>query len=132
MMTGGLARNLQNSGITVNDVSPGFVKTSLNRDARGFLAWMIKLSARLFAASAAKGADTPLWLASAPEVSEVTGAYFEKRQQRDPKFRDAAATSELLGTLSKTVNPKDLGQCEQVSAAKPEASLYRRLDTAMR
>ena len=48
---------------------------------------MINLMARLFAVSPAKGADTPLWVASAPELDGVTGKYFAARKEKPPKFR---------------------------------------------
>ena len=100
ILTGALARKLEGSGIAVNDAAPGFVNTDFNRNAHGFMATMINLSARLMAVSPAKGADTPLWVASAPELGGVTGRYFEKRREGDPRFRDPVVASELERALS--------------------------------
>jgi NAD(P)-dependent dehydrogenase (short-subunit alcohol dehydrogenase family) len=95
MLTWGLATQLEGSGVTANAAAPGFVRTEFNRHAHGFIAAMIGLSARLFAVTPEKGADTPLWVASAPELSGATGKYYETRQEKDGKFRDAAAIADL-------------------------------------
>jgi NAD(P)-dependent dehydrogenase (short-subunit alcohol dehydrogenase family) len=95
MLTWGLAKRLEGTGVTANAVSPGFVKTDFNRDAHGFRAAMINLSARLFAVSAEEGADTPIWAAAAPELASVTGRYFEGRKEKERKFDDPAAIAEL-------------------------------------
>jgi NAD(P)-dependent dehydrogenase (short-subunit alcohol dehydrogenase family) len=59
----------RHAGITVNAAIPGFVKTNFNDGAHGGMAAMIRLSVKLIGISAAKGADTPLWVATAPELT---------------------------------------------------------------
>jgi NAD(P)-dependent dehydrogenase (short-subunit alcohol dehydrogenase family) len=95
MLTWGMATRLDGSGVTANAASPGFVRTDFNQHARGLMATMIGLSAKLFAVPAAKGADTPLWVAAAPELAGATGKYFEGRKEKDGKYRDAAAIADL-------------------------------------
>jgi NAD(P)-dependent dehydrogenase (short-subunit alcohol dehydrogenase family) len=95
MLTWGLASQLEGSGVTANAAAPGFVRTDFNRNTHGFMSAMIGLSARLFAVTPEKGADTPLWVASAPELSGANGKYFDARQEKDGKFRDAAAIADL-------------------------------------
>jgi NAD(P)-dependent dehydrogenase (short-subunit alcohol dehydrogenase family) len=95
MLTWGQAARLEGSGVTANAAAPGFVRTEFNRNASGFMAAMIGLSSRLFAVSPAKGADTPIWVASAPELASATGKYFDARQEKDGKFRDPAAIADL-------------------------------------
>ncbi len=95
MLTWGLATRLEGSGITVNAASPGFVRSGFNRHAKGMMAMMIGLSARLMAVSTAEGADTPLWAAVAPELEGVTGRYFEDRKEKDGRFRDQGPIAEL-------------------------------------
>jgi NAD(P)-dependent dehydrogenase (short-subunit alcohol dehydrogenase family) len=95
MLTWGLAKELEGSGVTANAAAPGFVRTEFNRNTHGFMAAMISLSARLFAVTPEKGADTPLWVASAPELSTMTGKYYDARQEKDGKFRDVAVIADL-------------------------------------
>lgn len=69
------ARRLQGKGVTVNSLHPGAVRTNLLRN----LPWYLRVAAapvQLFFASPEKGARTPVYLASSPDVKDVTGAYF--------------------------------------------------------
>jgi len=100
MVTWAFAARLERYGVSVNAVAPGFVRTEMNRDARGLLAVMINLSAKVMASSPAAGADTPLWAAVAPELAGLTARYFEKRSEKDGKFRDPSAIAELDRILS--------------------------------
>jgi NAD(P)-dependent dehydrogenase (short-subunit alcohol dehydrogenase family) len=95
MLTWGLAYRLAGTRVTANAAAPGFVRTEFNRNARGMQAAMINVSARLFGASPAKGADTPLWASVAPELGGVTGKYFVGRAEKDGGIRDAAAIRDL-------------------------------------
>ncbi len=75
LFTNELARRLAGTGVIVNSVHPGGVATNLGRNngvlARGFIAM-----AGLFSHTPEKGAETQVYLASAPEVEGVTGEYF--------------------------------------------------------
>ena len=74
-----LARRLAGTGVTANALHPGTVRTGYggDGDARGFLAFGIKI-AQPFFLSPAKGARTSVYLASSPEVEGVSGQYFDK------------------------------------------------------
>jgi NAD(P)-dependent dehydrogenase (short-subunit alcohol dehydrogenase family) len=89
------AAQLGKDGITVNGAAPGFVKTDFNQNARGFTATMIGLFANLMAVSPAEGADTPLWAAASREAEGKTGKYFDKRTEKESKFREADVLAEL-------------------------------------
>jgi NAD(P)-dependent dehydrogenase (short-subunit alcohol dehydrogenase family) len=95
MLTWGLAGRLAGQGVCANTAAPGFVRTGFNRNARGPRTAMINLMVRLFAVSPAKGADTPLWAASAPELDGVTGTSFAARKEHPPKFTGAGPIAEL-------------------------------------
>ena len=95
MLTWGLAARLDGSGVTANAAAPGFVRTDFNQHAHGFTASMINVMARLFAVTPAKGADTPLWVAAAPELATANGKYFDGRKEKDGKFREPAAIADL-------------------------------------
>lgn len=80
MTTYELARRLEGTGISVNVLHPGFVRTNFGKgDAGRGRRLMFKLSG-VFARSAKKGAETPVYLASAPEVEGVSGKYFSNRK----------------------------------------------------
>ncbi|MAG37314.1 MAG: short-chain dehydrogenase [Dehalococcoidia bacterium] len=74
-----LSRRLEGTGVTANSVHPGFVATNIFRDAPLWMRAALGL-VRPFILSPDQGADTVLYLATAPEVAEVSGRYFEKRK----------------------------------------------------
>jgi NAD(P)-dependent dehydrogenase (short-subunit alcohol dehydrogenase family) len=76
-----LARRLEGTGVTVNALHPGFVATHIGQsDMRPSLRAIARVM-MLFGISPEKGAATSLYLASSPDVANVTGKYFEKSQQ---------------------------------------------------
>ena len=93
-----LARRLEGSGVTANSLHPGTVRTGYGADgdARGLLAFGIKISAPFFL-SPAKGARTSVYLASDPDVAGVSGQYFVKCKAKQPKrwARDPEAARRL-------------------------------------
>lgn len=95
MLTWGLSGRLAGTGVTANAAAPGFVRTDFNRNATGVRAAMIGISARLFAVSPAKGADTPLWASVDSTLGAVTGKYFDGRVEKDGGARDADSIAEL-------------------------------------
>jgi NAD(P)-dependent dehydrogenase (short-subunit alcohol dehydrogenase family) len=100
MLTWALAGQLAGSPATANTAAPGFVRTGFNRNARGPRAVMIGLSARLFGVSAAKGADTPLWVATAPELAGVSGQSFAGRKQEPAKYTEPGPVAELVALVT--------------------------------
>lgn len=77
-----LARRLSGTGLTVNALHPGFVKSELYRDF-GIFTPLVKLSATMFGKSTVEGAQTSIYLASAPEVAGVTGKYFSESKPKE-------------------------------------------------
>lgn len=90
-----LARRLP-STVTANSLHPGGVRTNLARGGGGWFSLGFRL-AWPFLISAAKGADTVIWLASSPDVEGVSGQYFEKRRPIGPNpiARDAVVARRL-------------------------------------
>ncbi len=72
-----LARRLQGTGVTVNCLNPGAVRTKIWSQA-GALTPLFRFMS-LFMLSAEKGAQSPLYLAASPEVEGVSGKYFDKK-----------------------------------------------------
>ncbi len=77
-----LARRLGPASVCSNAVHPGSVATNVARDSR-LLSLGIRVAQPLLR-SPAQGAATPLWVASAPELTGVTGKYFADAKERTP------------------------------------------------
>jgi NAD(P)-dependent dehydrogenase (short-subunit alcohol dehydrogenase family) len=94
-----LARRLDGTGVTVNALHPGFVRSDFGRDGDlgGIYGWGIKYVAAPFAISPERGARTTIYLASSPEVAGVTGGYFYKGKPATPSgaAQDDAAARRL-------------------------------------
>jgi NAD(P)-dependent dehydrogenase (short-subunit alcohol dehydrogenase family) len=101
-----LARRLAGTGVTSNALHPGFVATSFfsTPAMKPLLGRLMGLASRVVAISPEEGAKTSIFLASAPEVEEVTGRYFyrSKRAEPSPAARDPDAARRLW-TLSEEI-----------------------------
>lgn len=91
-----LARRLEGTGVTVNALHPGFVATNIGQN-NGCLFKLISPLMKLIARRPEEGAQTSIYLASSPEVSDVTGKYFvdEKAVPSDPASYDEALAKRL-------------------------------------
>lgn len=78
LFTRELARRLAGTGVTANSLHPGVVATGFGSNSTGLLRLLVK-AARPFLLTAEQGADTIVFLASAPEASAWSGKYFAKR-----------------------------------------------------
>ena len=79
-----LARRLAGTGVTANSLHPGFVATRFGDESGGVLAYLVRMGKKMFAVSREKGADTMVYLASSPEVAQVSGGYFYKCRPATP------------------------------------------------
>jgi len=103
LFTYALARRLEDSGITANALHPGvvasgFVTPSNTPEilARGF-----RKVYGLFALSPSEGAETSVYLATAPEADGITGRYFARKRAKDSsKISYDQATQERLWRVS--------------------------------
>jgi NAD(P)-dependent dehydrogenase (short-subunit alcohol dehydrogenase family) len=77
-----LARRLEGTGVTVNCVHPGSVRSNFGRGSGGFMAVMVRILAP-FMLSPKEGAKTPIYAASSPELERVTGKYFIKQAEAE-------------------------------------------------
>jgi len=83
LFTAELARRLEDKGVTVNTLHPGFVGTRIWEKGGCLLRWLGILSRpliKLMMITPEEGAETSIYLASSPEVAEVTGKYFENKK----------------------------------------------------
>jgi NAD(P)-dependent dehydrogenase (short-subunit alcohol dehydrogenase family) len=74
-----LARRLDGTRVTVNCLHPGVIHTNLLRNFSSVLQLAWHASGRFFK-QPEDGAETPVYLASSPEVASVTGQYFRYRK----------------------------------------------------
>ena len=70
-----LARRMEGSGVTVNALHPGLVRTNIARN-NGLLGRVVNFFIGARGVDAVEGAKTLVYLASSPEVEGVTGRYF--------------------------------------------------------
>jgi NAD(P)-dependent dehydrogenase (short-subunit alcohol dehydrogenase family) len=96
LFTRELARRLSGTGVVANCMHPGVVASRFGDESGGLSGWLIPF-ARPFFISPEQGADTIVWLASAPEAADVSGEYFVKRKiaALSPEARDDAAAARL-------------------------------------
>ncbi|MHA2202937.1 MAG: SDR family oxidoreductase [Candidatus Hodarchaeales archaeon] len=102
-----LARRIEGSGVTVNCLHPGFVRTNLVRDFPWFMKPVMKL-VMLMAKSSKKGAETSVYLASSPEVEGISGQYFINKQVQEstPASYDEAAAKRLWEISERLIQTK--------------------------
>ena len=95
-----LAKRLEGSGVTSNALHPGVVRSNL-ASSFGGLAKIGMILTRPFYLSAAKGAQTSIYLASSPAVAGVSGEYFVRSRARPVnRFARDPQNAERLWTLS--------------------------------
>src|SRR5215212_10804217 len=106
LFTMGLARRLENTGITVNAVHPGLVRSNILKESilpLRFVTWLI-------ASPAQKATESILQVATAPDFEKTTGKFFQRGKEIQPPAyaydQDAQEKlwkmSELLTDLSYT------------------------------
>jgi NAD(P)-dependent dehydrogenase (short-subunit alcohol dehydrogenase family) len=96
-----LARRLEDSGVTVNVVHPGSARTNFGREFSERTRKFLKLFKR-FTISAEEGANTSIFLASSPEVENITGKYWIKsKQEKSSKNSYNTSIQKRLWDISK-------------------------------
>lgn len=107
MFTYALARRLEGTAVTANCLHPGFVSSHFGQNG-GFLARTGMALAMRFgnAISVAQGAQTSVYLASAPEVSSQSGLYFDegKAVKSNHASYDRHAQEKLWGISARMVS----------------------------
>ncbi|MEQ8248915.1 MAG: SDR family oxidoreductase [Alphaproteobacteria bacterium] len=103
MFTYGLARRLEGTGVTVNCLHPGFVRSQFGRNNGFFARTGVALAMRFGnAISIAQGAETSVYLASSPEVEGQTALYFDAcRAVRSNEISYDRAAQDRLWDMSK-------------------------------
>lgn len=103
LFTWALARRLNGSGVTVNAMTPGLItETGLYRNAEPEL--VTRLTQYSGGRTSAQGADTAVWLASAPEFESLSGKFFEDRKELECEFRNKKDEEKLWSICEELVN----------------------------
>lgn len=91
-----LARRLEGRAVSVNALHPGAVGTRLGHN-NGWLGRVATGLLKPFFLTPEQGAETSLYLATAPELEGVSGRYFVKKREREPArhARDPVAAQRL-------------------------------------
>lgn len=79
MFTYELAHRLRGTNITVNCLHPGVVRTNFGQSGNFLFKNAVKLAGSFFL-TPEKGAETSIYLATAPELEGITGKYFAKKK----------------------------------------------------
>ena len=74
-----LARRLEGTGVTANALHPGLVNTNMMAN-NGIVGRTLNYLLGFRGIGVEQGAETPVYLASSPEVEGVSGQYFENKQ----------------------------------------------------
>ena len=106
LFTRELARRLAGTGVTVNALHPGFVRSGFAQNNPGVLAGLVKVG-QVFARSPERGARTLVYLATSPEVEGMTGKYFhdEREAEPSPAAQDAEAARRLWEVSERLARP---------------------------
>jgi NAD(P)-dependent dehydrogenase (short-subunit alcohol dehydrogenase family) len=107
--TRALAPRVEQHGVTVNALHPGFVRSqfALGGDTGHFYSLGVRIASP-FAISARRGARTSIYLASSPELVGVTGAYYFrcKPASISPAARDNDAARRLFDVSEELVESR--------------------------
>jgi NAD(P)-dependent dehydrogenase (short-subunit alcohol dehydrogenase family) len=101
-----LAHRLEGTGVTVNSLHPGLVNTGFGRNNPGLLMKVMGVLIPLIARSPEKGARTSIYLASSPDVQNISGKYFvdSKVTQPAPQAADMAVARSLWDVSAEMVH----------------------------
>jgi NAD(P)-dependent dehydrogenase (short-subunit alcohol dehydrogenase family) len=103
LLTWALSRRLEGTGVTGNAMTPGLItETELYRNAEPEL--IKRLTQYSGGRTSVQGADTAVWLASNPEMQNVSGKFFEDREEQECEFRNKRNEEKLWKICEELVN----------------------------
>lgn len=106
-----LARRLSGTGVTVNAVDPGPVRSSIGRNNGGVVESLLPLVMRFFP-SADRASETAVHLATSQSLEGVTGRYYRFMEDKALSFRHRdPAVDEALWRTSAELTGVDSSYC---------------------
>lgn len=78
-----LSRRWGGTGVTANCFNPGLVRSEFFRNYHP-VPFMLRIVLKLMGKTPKEGADTGVYLATAPEVAAMTAGYYEQRKPKEP------------------------------------------------
>ncbi|MBL8634709.1 MAG: SDR family NAD(P)-dependent oxidoreductase [Myxococcales bacterium] len=88
-------------GIAINCFHPGFVQTGFGQNNEGLMSSLIRVTAKLFARTPEKGAETLIWLATSSDAAKLSGEYcFDCKPHKSTKLAQDMTVAEGLWSLS--------------------------------
>lgn len=98
-----LAKMLEETGVTVNALHPGVVATNFGAN-NGIGGRLFNMVSGVFAITCEEGAKTIIYLATSPDVENVTGKYFvEEKEARTSNRSKDKALAERLWSISEKI-----------------------------
>lgn len=115
LFSAALARRLAGTGVTSNALHPGVIASGFASGTGGWFGFGWRLI-RPFLSTPEDGAATSIYLATAPEVEGVTGAYFDRCRPVQPSARGRDVD------LQERVWAVSLGQLGLTDLASPDVA----------
>jgi NAD(P)-dependent dehydrogenase (short-subunit alcohol dehydrogenase family) len=84
LLTCKLAKELENTNITVNCVHPGMIRTNIVNGSLNFVSRALLSVFFLFSKPPSKGAQTPIHIATSDQVGQITGKYWANCKISEP------------------------------------------------
>jgi len=103
-----LAKRLEGTGITVNCLHPGVVRTGFGKDVTGLMSILVRVGSP-FMMSPEKSARAAIYLATSPELEGVTGKHFSRgKEERSSTESYDDSSAERLWKVSAKLTGLDV------------------------
>jgi NAD(P)-dependent dehydrogenase (short-subunit alcohol dehydrogenase family) len=103
-----LAKQLEGTGVTVNCLHPGVVRTGFGKDQGGLMSVLVRVGSP-FMISPDRAAKAAIYLATLPELEGVTGKFFSRGKEARSSTQSYDATSaERLWKVSAELTKLDI------------------------
>lgn len=108
LFTHQLAKKLEGTGVTVNSLHPGVVRTGFGKDQGGLMSIAVRIGSP-FMMSAESAARAVIYLATSPEIEGVSGKFYSKgREKRSSNQSYDTASAERLWKVSAELTKLDV------------------------